>query len=91
MLTFQLISAATRWYIIGFYILPNDLTTLTHIKHVWQACPKGCLPIMLGDLNVNLATLHEERDKMVAKQVDTMALVDTPSHFCQWPGKISQG
>ena len=30
-LTFQLVSGATRWYIIGCYIPPNDLTTLTQV------------------------------------------------------------
>ena len=54
-LSFQLVSGAARWHIIGCYIPPNDLTTLTHVDEAWRACPKGCLPILLGDLNVNLA------------------------------------
>jgi hypothetical protein len=90
-LTFQLVLGATRWYIIGCYIPPNNLTTLTHVKHAWQACPKGCLPIMLGDLNINLATPRDKRDKTIAKLVDTMALIDMSSHFCQQCGNISQG
>jgi hypothetical protein len=48
-LSFLLVSGATRYYIVGCYIPPNDLTTLTHIKQAWMACPKGCLPIVLGD------------------------------------------
>jgi hypothetical protein len=55
-LSFQLVLGATRYFIVRCYILPNDLTTLTHVEQVWMACPKGCLPIVLGDLNVNLAT-----------------------------------
>jgi hypothetical protein len=31
-LSFQLVSGAMRWYIVGCYILPNDLTTLTHVN-----------------------------------------------------------
>ncbi len=91
MLLFQLILGATRWYIMGCYILPNDLTTLTHVKQAWQACPRGCLPILLGNLNVNLAAPRNKRDKMIAQQVDAMALVDMSSHFCQCCGRNSGG
>ncbi len=90
-LTFQLVLGATRWYIIGCYIPPNYLTTLMHIKQAWQACPKGCLPIMLGNLNINLAALRDKREERIAKLVNTMALVDMSSHFCQRRGKLSQG
>ncbi len=90
-LTFQLVLGATRWYVIGCYIPPNKLTTLTHVKQVWQACPKGCLPIMLSDLNINPAAQHDKRGEMIAELVDTMALIDMSSHFCQRLGKLSQG
>jgi hypothetical protein len=43
-LSFQLVSGATRWYIMGCYIPPTNLTTLTHVKQAWLACPKGCHP-----------------------------------------------
>jgi hypothetical protein len=59
-LSFQLVTGAARYYIVGCYIPPNDLTTLTHIKQAWTACPKGCLPIVLGDLNANFAALRDE-------------------------------
>jgi hypothetical protein len=31
-LSFQLMSGATRWYIVGCYILPTNLPTLAHIE-----------------------------------------------------------
>jgi hypothetical protein len=31
-LSFQLILGTTSWYIVGCFILPNNLTTLTHFK-----------------------------------------------------------
>ncbi len=91
MLSFQLMLGATRYYIVGCYILPNDLTTLTYVEQAWMACSKGCLPIVLGDLNVNLATPQDEQNKMIAKQVDTMNLVDMSSHFRQRRGRNSHG
>jgi hypothetical protein len=82
-LSFQLVSGATRWYIIGCYIPPTNLTTLRHINVTWRACPKGCLPILLGDLNVNLAAPCNECNDTIAKQVDAMALIDVSNYFCQ--------
>jgi hypothetical protein len=90
-LSFQLMSGTTRWYIMGCYILLTNLTTLTHIKQAWLACPKGCLPILLGDLNVNLAAPRNKPNNTIAKQVDAMTLIDMSSHFCQWCGRRSWG
>jgi hypothetical protein len=90
MLSFQLLSGATRWYIVGCYIPPTDLTTLMHVEQVWLACLKGCLPILLGDLNVNLAAPCNKRNDTIAKQVDAMALVDMSNHFCQRRGRRSR-
>ncbi len=90
-LSCQLVSGATRWYILGCYIPPTNLTTLMHINESWWACPKVCLPILLGDLNVNLAAPRNERDDTIANQVDAMALIDMSNHFCQWCERRSQG
>ncbi len=90
-LSFQLVSGAARWYIVGCYIPPTNLTTLTQIEQAWLACPKGCLPILLGDLNVNLAALCNECDNAIANKVDTMVLVDKSNHFHQWHGRRSRG
>ncbi len=76
---------------MGCYIPPTNLTTLMHINEAWWASPKGCLPILLGDLNVNLAAPRNERNDTIAKQVDAMALIDMSSHFYQRRGRRSQG
>jgi hypothetical protein len=90
-LSFQLVLGATRWYIIGCYIPPTNLTTLSHVNEAWRACPKGCLPILLGDLNVNLAAPCNKCDDTIAEQVDAMALIDMSNHFCQRRGRRSRG
>ncbi len=90
-LSFQLILGATRWYIVGCYIPPTNLTTLTHVNEAWRACPKGCHPILLGDLNLNLAVPCNKRDDTIANQVDAMALTDMSNHFCQWHRRRSRG
>ena len=65
---------------------------LTHVEQVWLACPKGCIPILLGDLNVDLPAACNERDEMIAEQVETMALlVGMSSHFRQRHRRRSRG
>jgi hypothetical protein len=90
-LSFQLVLGTMRWYIIGCYIPPTNLTTLTHVNEAWWACPKGCLPILLGDLNVNLAAPRNERDDTITKQVDAMALINMSNHFRQQHRRRSRG
>ncbi len=91
MLSFQLILGATRCYIVGCYILLTNLTTLTHVNEAWRACPKGCLPILLGDLNVNLAAPCNKCNDTIANQVDAMVLINMSNHFCQQHGRRSRG
>ncbi len=64
---------------------------LMHINKAWWACPKGCLPILLGDLNVNLAAPRNNRNDTIADQVDAMALIDMSTHFRQRRGRRSRG
>jgi hypothetical protein len=52
-----------------------------HVKQAWTACPKGCLPMVLGDLNANLAASRDKQDKTITKQVDNMNLVNMSRHL----------
>ncbi len=81
---------AVRFYVVGCYILLSDLETLTYIDKAWSTCPMGVHPILAGDLNINLRALHTEQEEMIAKQVDSMNLVDMSRHFCQRSGKRLQ-
>jgi hypothetical protein len=79
-----LVSGGDRYYALGCYIPPNNLTTLTHIEAAWNECPKGHIPIMLGNLNIKLASPRNERDELIAEQVgDVMGLVDVSRQFKQ--------
>ena len=76
-----------------FYFFPKALlySFVTHVNEAWWACPKGCHPILLGDLNVNLAAPRNKCDDTIANQVDAMALTDMSNHFCQRRGRRSWG
>ena len=72
-----------RFYVVGCYIPPSDLDTLTHIDTDWRMCPMGAHLILVSDLNINLCALHTERKETIAKQGDVINLVDLSRHFYQ--------
>ena len=59
---FQLQTGGKRFYIVGAYMPPSDRTTIDQIWDPWKQCPGGSTPLLLGDLNVNLAHCRDERD-----------------------------
>jgi hypothetical protein len=83
-LTFVLVTGSCRFFAVGCYIPPNDLSTLTTIKQAWNECPRGHIPLLLGDLNINLHSPRDERDKQIAEVVeDVMGLTNLSRHFHQ--------
>jgi hypothetical protein len=63
---------------------PTDLKTLEHVEAAWIKCPKGHIPILLGDLNIKFASPRNEGDELIAKHVgDVMGLVNVSRHFRQ--------
>jgi hypothetical protein len=91
-ITFMVVSGGDRYYAVGCYIPPNNLKTLTHIKAAWNKCPKGQIPVLLGDLNIKLASPRNEHDELIAEQVgDVMGLVDVSCQFKQCRQVRAQG
>ncbi len=82
-LTLQLRMGNVRFFIMGCYIPPSNLKTLTDIDRAWQACPSGVHPLLVGDLNFNFHALCTECKEMIAKQADARDLVDMFRIFCQ--------
>ncbi len=83
-ITFVVVTGVEWYYVVGCYIPPNNLTTLTHVEGAWNICPKGHVPILLGDLNINLVSPRNKQDEMIAEQVqDSMGLVDVSCQFKQ--------
>jgi hypothetical protein len=78
---------AIHFFVVGCYIPPSDLETLTDVNKAWQACPAGARPILVEDLNFNFRALRTERKERIAEQVNVMDLVDMSRHFCQRLGK----
>ena len=82
-MTSQLVTRRNQFYIVGGYIPPSDLTTLTQIQNAWDQCPKGCIPLFLGDLNINLESPRDERDEQIAEECNFRELADMSRNFLQ--------
>jgi hypothetical protein len=53
-LLFTIVMGSQQFFAMGCYIPPNNLSTLQHIVQAWNECPRGHIPILLGNLNINL-------------------------------------
>ncbi len=80
-----------QFFVVGCYIPPSDLQTLTDVEQAWQACPAGARPLLVVDLNFNFCAPRTERKEMIAEQVDAMDLADMSRHFYQRTRRWLQG
>ncbi len=82
LLTFQLVMGYKWFYVMGIYIPPNNTTGVDALWAAWHACPDGCAPIVMGDLNINFDHPRDEREEAIADLLDEINLVDLTCKFC---------
>ncbi len=83
-LSFVVVTGSQRFYVVGCYIPPTNLSTLPQVKQALKECPKGHTPLLIGDLNVNLCTPRDGRDKQIAEVVeDVCGLTNLTKLFLQ--------
>jgi hypothetical protein len=61
LLTFQLVTGGGRFFVMGVYIPPGDMTGVDDLRTAWASCPVDCSPLLLGDLNIDLRDPLTER------------------------------
>jgi hypothetical protein len=76
LLTFQLITGDERFYCMGIYIPPTDTMEVENLRAAWEACPEGCIPLVLGDLNTNFSNPQNKREEIIRDLLDNINLVD---------------
>jgi hypothetical protein len=52
-ISLHLMMGTVQLSIVGCYIPPSDLETLTDVDKAWRACPAGAHPFLVGNLNFN--------------------------------------
>jgi hypothetical protein len=84
LLTFQLVTGNERFYCMGVYIPPTDTMGVEDLWAAWEACPEGCMPLILGDLNINFGEPQDERDEVIRDLIDAIDLVDASRRYAPW-------
>jgi hypothetical protein len=81
LLTFQLVMGYEQFYVMGTYIPPNDTTGVDALCAAWASCPTNCIPLVLGDLNINFEHPRDARKEQITDLLDEINLVDTSRKF----------
>jgi hypothetical protein len=76
LLTFLLVTGNERFYCMGVYIPPTDTMGVEDLRAAWDACLDGCMPLVLGDLNINFGDPRDKRDEVICDLIDDIDLVD---------------
>jgi hypothetical protein len=65
---------------------------LTHVKAAWNECPKGRIPLLLGDLNIKLTSPWNKQDELIDEHMgNVMGLVDVSHQFKQHCQAMTRG
>ena len=62
---------------MGIYILPTYMMGVDDLQAAWEACPTGCVPILLRDLNINFRDPRNKREELIMDLLDNINLIDT--------------
>ncbi len=66
---------------MGVYIPPTDTMGVEDLRAAWEACPDDCMPLVLGDLNINFGNPRDKRDKVIHDLIDDINLVETSRRY----------
>ena len=77
LLTFQLVTGDKQFYCMGIYIPPTDRMGVEDLRAAWEACPEGCIPLVLGDLNIKFNEPWDKREEVICDLLNDINLVDT--------------
>ncbi len=66
-----------QFYCMGIYIPPTNRIRVEDLWAAWEACPTGCAPIVLGDLNIDFREPWNEREELIVTLLNNISLTDT--------------
>jgi hypothetical protein len=81
LLTFQLVTGYKQFCMMGIYIPPTNTTGVDALCPAWASCPANCIPLVLGDLNINFEQLRDTQKEQITNLLDEINLVDTSQKF----------
>jgi hypothetical protein len=81
LLTFQFVTGNEQFFCMGIYTPPTDTMGVEDLRAAWEACPEGCIPLVLGDLNINFNEPRDKREEVIRDLLGNINLVDTSRQF----------
>ncbi len=66
-----------QFYVMGTYIPPNDTTGVDALHAAWALCPTNCIPLVLGNPNINFEHPRDAQEEQITNLLDKINLVDT--------------
>ena len=66
---------------MGVYLPPTNTMGVEDLLAAWEACPDDCMPLVLGDLNINFDNLRDERDEVIGDLINDIDLVDASRRY----------
>ena len=85
---FQLDMGYRCWFIMGFYLAPEDASSIEHISGATEHLPCGVVLMVVGDLNANIADPESNRRyKAITESLSDSVLEYISVHFflCRIP------
>ena len=86
---FQLVMGEWRWYIVGFYLAPDDTLTIESVVATLKERPRGVEMLVTGDFNINLVEPEGDlRGEDITAAMATEGLEYMSAHLlsrrCSW-------
>ena len=66
---------------MGIYIPPNDTTGVDALRSEWGTCPVDCIPLVMGDLNIDFEHPCNACEEDIANLLDKINLVNSSRKF----------
>jgi hypothetical protein len=81
LLTFQLVTGDEQFYCMGVYIPSTDTMGVEDLWAAWEACPVGCTPLVLGDLNINFSNPWDKQEELIVNLLNSINIADVSRRF----------
>ena len=79
---FHLATGEWQWYIVGFYLAPDDTLTIDGVIAALNERPRGDKLLVEGDLNINMEEPEGYcREEEIVAALITAGLEDMLAHF----------
>ena len=54
---------------------------MDNLRAAWEACPTGCVPVILGDLNIDSRDPQNKREELIVDLLDNINLINTSRRY----------